>query len=136
MVFLAPSGLATTPVANQLALQVHFREKLCKCLNNQGILSSPSASVAYTTGTPVLNGTTLFIPVLATITMVNNCRCGCPSHPDIFTENFIISFQGYTALPTSVAINTLGRIEGQVANCNKCFYDIYDSINVVVTPAA
>lgn len=135
MVCLSPVGLATTPVANQLSIQAHYRERLCVC-RTDSIVNNPQVSISYTTGTPILNGTTLFIPILAVITVVNNCGCGCSITPRTFTENFIVSFQGYTALPTSVVVNPLGRVEGSSVNCSKCFYDIYDSLNIVVTPAA
>lgn len=135
MIYLSPVGLATAPVANQLSIQAHIRERVCVC-NSQSLINSPQVSINYTTGTPTLNGTTLFIPILAVITVVNNCGCGCNITPITFTENFIVSFQGYTSIPTSVTVNSLGKIEGSSVQCGKCYYDIYDSLTVVVTPAA
>lgn len=134
MVFLSPAGLATAPVANQLPLTAHYIEKFCAC-NGSSIINTPKASVTYTVGTPTLKGTTLFIPILAVITIVNHCGCGCSVRPGSFTENFEVTFQGYSALPSSVTVNSLGTLEGNTCRCGKCYFDIYDSINIVVTPA-
>lgn len=133
-VIISPVGLSAAPVANRLPLLVTFREKLCRKVcaiaTNQ-----PSATVNYTNETPVLNDTTVFIPIVARIT-ITTPGCCCAATTQVFTERFLVAFQDQTALPTSVTITSEGETQGIVnvvcgqSNC----YAINSSIAVVITP--
>lgn len=135
MVFVSPVGLATAPVANTVGLLATYKEKLCRCVcatsSNQ-----PRATVAYRNETPILNGTTVFVPVVATITIMSP-NCGCAATTQVVTERFMVAFQGQTALPTSVVITQVGQTQGLIkvvcgkSNC----YAVNDSLTVTITPA-
>ena len=134
MVRLSPVGLAAAPVANQVSLLATYKEKLCCpfCIDSS---VQPLATLDYTTGTPVLNGTTVFVPVTARITVVTGS--GCKAKTQLFTEQFYVAFQGQTGLPTSVTVNSVGRIQG--GSCVKCgcayAYSINDSLTITIVPA-
>lgn len=136
MVYLSPVGLAAAPVANRLAILATFKEKLCKTVcaisTNQ-----PSATVTYTNETPVLRGTTVFVPVVARITLVTP-GCGCDANIQTITERFIVAFQDQTALPTSVTITSEGQIQGFIkVVCGKSScYAINESLSITITPPA
>ena len=63
MVTLSPVGLAAAPVANQAAFLATFKERLCRCVCATST-NQPFATVTYRNETPVLNGTTVFVPTL------------------------------------------------------------------------
>ena len=109
MVTLSPVGLAAAPVANQLAVLATFKERLCRpfCIDSS---LQPQVTVNYTAGTPVLNGTTVFVPVTAVVTVVTP-GCGCRAATQLFTEHFVVAFQGQTAVPTSVTITSVADDE-------------------------
>ena len=135
MVTLSPVGLATAPVANQLSVLATFKEKLCRCVcatsSNQ-----PQATVTYRSETPTLNGTTVFIPIVATITIVTP-GCGCSATTQVINERFVVAFQGVTAIPASVTITPVGSTQGLIkivcgkSNC----YAINSSLTITI-PAA
>lgn len=133
MVRLSPVGLAAAPVANQLSVLVTYREKLCRhfCIDSS---IQPLATVVYTTGQAVLDGTTVFIPVTARITVVTGC--GCNAKTQLFTEQFYVAFVGQTALPSSVTLTSAGRLQnGSCVKCGKAFaYSINDSLTVTIVP--
>lgn len=133
MVRLSPVGLAAAPVANQLSVLVTYREKLCRpfCIDSS---IQPLATVVYTTGQAVLNDTTVFIPITARITVVTGC--GCNAKTQLFTEQFYVAFVGQTALPTSVTLTSVGRLQnGSCVKCGKAFaYSINDSLTVTIVP--
>lgn len=133
MLRLSPVGLAAAPVANQLSVLATYREKLCQpfCIDSS---IQPLATVQYTTGTPVLNGTTVFVPITARITVVTGC--GCSAKTQLFTEQFYVAFQGQTAVPTAVTITSVGRLQGgSLVQCGKAYaYSINDSLTVTITP--
>lgn len=132
MVRISPVGLAAAPVANQLSILATYREKLCQpfCITSS---IQPSATVVYSTGTPVLNGTTVFVPVTARVTIVTP-GCGCNAKTQLCTENFYVAFQGQTALPTSVTIASVGRIQGgSCVTCGKATaYSVNDSLTITI----
>lgn len=136
MIRLSPVGLAAAPVANQVSLLATFREKLCQpfCIDSS---VQPFATVEYATGTPILNGTTVFVPVTARLTLVTP-GCGCNAKTQLFTEQFYVAFQGQTALPTAVTITSVGRIQGgSLVKCGKAFaYSVNDSLTIAITPPA
>ena len=137
MVTLSPVGLAGTAlVANQLSVLVTMKEKLCRAFCVTSTVQ-PQVTVNYTTGTPVLNGTTVFVPVQATITIVS-VGCGGNAITKLFTENFVVAFQGQTAVPTSVTVASVGKIQGgSNIVCGKAHsYTINDSLTITITPPA
>lgn len=132
MVTLSPVGLAAAPVVNQAALLATFKEKLCRCVcatsSNQ-----PQATVSYSNETPILNGTTVFVPIVATITIVTP-RCGCSATTQVVTERFIVAFQGRTTVPTSVTVAQLGTTQSLtkiVCGKSNC-YVVNDSLTVTI----
>ena len=134
MVRLSPVGLATTAVANQLAVQATFKEKLCLpfCIDSS---VQPSASVEYSNGNAILNGATVFVPVTAKITIVTGQ--GCKTKTQLYTEQFYVAFNEQTALPTAVTITSVGRIQnGSAVKCGKAYaYSINDVLTITITPA-
>lgn len=134
-VALSPVGLAAAPVANQVSVLATFKENLCQpyCVDST---VQPQATVEYTLGAARLVDTTVFVPVTATITIVTP-GCNGAARTRIYTEVFDVAFQGRTALPVSVSLDTVGRTFGPA--CVKCgcayAYKINDSI-VVNAPAA
>ena len=132
MIRISPVGLAAAPVANQLSVLATFREKLCQpfCIDSS---VQPLATVEYSSGTPILNGTTVFIPVTARLTVVTQ-GCGCNAKTQLFTEQFYVAFQGQTALPTSVTVTSVGRLQG--GSCVRCGcayrYSINDSLTITI----
>lgn len=132
----SPVGLSAAPVANQLSEMVTYKMKLCKpiCVTNN---NQPIASVTYTTGTPTLNGTTVFIPVIASVTLLSPSDC-CQAINQMFTARFTVAFQGRTDLPTSVTIQSVGNSQGIacVKNGKAYGYAINDSITVTIGASA
>ena len=134
-VTVSPVGLAAAPVNNVAAIMATYKEKLCRpyCIDST---IQPQVSVVYTTGTARLNESTVFVPVRATITIVTqDNRCGCNAHTQLFTENFVVAFQGQTALPTSIALANVGRDAfGSNVTCGRaCSYTINDSITITLS---
>lgn len=129
MVVLSPVGLAAASVANSVSFLATFKEKLCRCVCSTST-NQPFATVSYRNETPVLNGTTVFVPVVATVTISTP---GC-TVPQTITERFMVAFQGRTSLPTSVTINQLGSTQGLIkivcgkSNC----YAINSSLSVTI----
>ncbi len=133
-VFLAPVGLSAAPVSNRLSFQAIFKEKLCKTVCAVST-NQPRAEVTYRTETPVLNGTTVFIPIVATVVLTIP-GCGCQAITQTITERFSVSFQDQTALPTAVTITSEGQTQGLIkVVCGKsnCF-GINESLAVTITP--
>lgn len=136
-VTISPVGLAAAPVANELSFMATYKEKLCRpfCIDST---IQPQVSVVYTTGTPRLIGTTVFIPVKSVITVVTQYNgCGCSAHTQLFTEDYVIAFQGQTTLPSSVVLANVGRdTYGSNVNCGCAHtYTINDSLTLTITPA-
>ena len=136
MVTLSPVGLAAAPATNQAAFLATFKEKLCRCVcatsSNQ-----PQATVTYRNETPTLDGTTVFVPIVATITIVTP-SCGCNASTQVINERFVVAFQGVTTVPASVTITQLGMTQGLIkivcgkSNC----YAINSSLTVTIPTAA
>lgn len=136
MVTLSPVGLAAAPVANQVSLLATYKEKLCRavCASSSNI---PLATVTYRYETPKLDGTTVFVPVVATITITTPNACKCQADTQVINERFIVAFQGVSALPTSVTITQLGTIRGLtkvVCGRSNCLA-INSSLTVAITTA-
>lgn len=133
-VYLSPVGLSTAQVANRVSLLAIYKERLCRrvCENST---NQPEAFVTYQHGSPVLNGTTVFVPITATVTIVTP-GCGCAATTQVITEQFEAAFQGQSALPTSISIATEGQVN-KLANVqcgsSNCLA-IYSSLTVTITP--
>lgn len=134
---ISPVGLSGAPVANQLSVLLSFREKLCKpvCVANN---TQPDATVKYEVGTPTLEGTTVFVPITASIQIVSPSGC-CQAITQVCTERFTVAFQGNTTLPTTTpVITSVGTSQGiscvsnGVARC----YTINDSVTISIGAAS
>lgn len=136
MVTLSPVGLATAPVANSVSFLATFKEKLCRsvCSNSSNL---PQAVVSLKNETPMINGNTVFVPIVATITLVTP-GCGCNANTQVINERFMVAFQGQTAIPTAVTVISEGIEQSLIkivcgrSNC----YAINQSIAVTITPPA
>lgn len=135
MVYISPVGLASAAATNSVSLLVTFKEKLCNyvCQNSD---NGPESFVTYTYETPILNGTTVFIPVVAKVTIITPTKC-CQSSTQVITERFMVAFQGYTSLPSAVTITSDGMTSGLYkVICGKSNnYFIDSSIAITITPA-
>ena len=129
---VSPAGLSTTALtANQLSATVSYREKLCKSVCScMAATSNLPITIQYTYGTPILSGTTVFVPITATIIIPWYNNCGV-NNPQRIIEQFDVSFQGQTALPASVNINSVGRVVRTQGNCAL----VNDSITVELVAA-
>lgn len=111
-----------------------YKERLCRriCANST---TQPEAFVTYQHGSPVLNGTTVFVPIIATVTIVTP-GCGCAATTQVITERFMAAFQEQTALPTAIVIATEGQTQ-ELANVScgssNCLA-VYSSLTVTITP--
>lgn len=135
-VYLSPVGLSAAQVPNRVSLLATYKERLCRrvCENSA---NQPEAFVTYQHGSPVLNGTTVFVPITATVTIVTP-GCGCAATTQVITEQFEAAFQEQSGLPTAITIATEGQIN-KLANVqcgsSNCLA-IYSSLIVTITPAA
>ena len=133
-VYLSPVGLANAQVPNRLSLLATFKERLCRSVCATST-NQPEATVTYTYDTPVLNGTTVFVPIIATITIVTP-GCGCTATTQVITERFMTAFQEQSALPTAVVIATEGLVKDLInISCGRsnCLA-INSSLTVTITP--
>ena len=133
-VYLAPVGLTTAQVPNRVSLLAIFKERLCRrvCANST---NQPESFVTYQHGTPILNGTTVFVPIIATVTIVTP-GCGCAATTQVLTERFMAAFQEQSTLPTSIVIATEGQTN-ELANvsCGRSHcLAVYSSLTVTITP--
>lgn len=135
MVTLSPVGLATAPVANSVSFLATFKERLCRCVCVTST-NQPQATVTYRNETPVLNGTTVFVPIVATITIVTPNACRCEAETQVINERFVVAFQGRTTLPSSVTITPSGLTQGLIkVICGKSNCFAINSSLVVSIPA-
>lgn len=137
-VYLSPVGASVAPAANQLRVLAVFKEKTCKpyCVDST---VQPQTTLTYKVGTTRLVGTTLFIPVTATISVITPGNC-CNASTQIFTETFVLAFQNYSGLPTGgPTVTSLGRdVQPSCVRCG-CAHGVTvnDSLLVTLTaPAA
>lgn len=136
-VFISPGGLAAAPVANTLSVLATYKEKLCRCVCSTST-DQPNATVTYTYETPILQGTTVFIPIVATITIVTPNACKCTAETQVITERFTVAFFGQTALPTAVTITQEGLTQGLykiVCGKSNCFA-VQNALTITITPGA
>ena len=82
---------------------------MCRCVCATST-NQPFATVTYRNETPVLNGTTVFVPIVATITITTPNACKCQAEAQVINERFVVAFQGRTTLPTSVTIEANGKM--------------------------
>lgn len=133
-VYLAPVGLSAAPTANKLSVQAIFKEKLCKTVCTVST-NQPRADVTYRVDSPSLNNTTVFIPIIATV-VITSPGCGCQATTQTITERFTVSFQGQTALPTSVTVESEGQTQGLIKIvCGKSNdFGINESLGITIVP--
>lgn len=136
-VTISPVGLAAAPVANELSILATYRERLC---NSYCVDSSlqPQTTVTYTHGAARLVDSTVFIPIQAVISVVTQNPCSCTARTHLFTENFVVAFQGQTAVPTAINIAQEGRdIKPACVRCG-CAHGVAvnDSLRITITPPA
>ena len=135
-VYLSPVGLSAAQVPNRVSLLATYKERLCRRIRENST-NQPEAFDTYQTGTPVFNGTTVFVPITATVTIVTP-GCGCAATTQVIVEQFEATFQEQTGLPTNVVLATEGQTQ-KLANVqcgsSNCLA-IYSSITVTITPAA
>lgn len=109
MIDIKPSGSATSAqTANQLGLTVSFLERYRKprrCSKSKPI----QTTVTYSVGDLSLNGTTLFVPVIATVTAVYLLQSGGTASKT-FVETFTISFQNQDALTSGATVTKYGTV--------------------------
>lgn len=137
-VYLSPVGLAAAPVANQVTQLATFKEDLCQCVCSTST-NQPNATVTYETDTPILRGTTVFVPVIATVSILLPDNCGCNNRPPhVITERWFVAFEGQTALPTAVTFTPGGVVQNLIkVVCGKSnWYAINQTITVTITPPA
>lgn len=135
--FLSTVGSATAPAANELRALAVFKESACQCFR-VGPTAQPQATVTYTTGTPRIVGTTLYVPVTATMNATVSTGC-CNAKPLLFSETFLAAFQGVTTLPAAITVTSLGQEVltpiGTGCGWTKCI-TVNDSLLITITPAA
>ena len=135
--FLSTVGSVTAPAANELRALAVFKESACQCFR-VGPTAKPQATVTYTTGTPRIVGTTLYVPVTATINATVSTGC-CNAKPLLFSETFLAAFQGVTTLPNAITVTSLGQEVltpiGTGCGWTKCI-TVNDSLLITITPAA
>lgn len=137
-IYQNPVGLSGAPVANQLSEMITFKARFCKpfCIANS---NQPNATVRYEVGQPVLDKTTVFVPVTAYVQIVVPKKCGCGSDVIPYTGRFQVAFQGRTTLPTTTpTIESVGTQKSLacVSNGEANGYVINDSIVVSIGAAA
>lgn len=127
------NALTAAIMANQATFLATFKEKLCRCVCVTST-NQPFAAVTYRNEAPVLNGTTVFIPIVATITITTPNACKCQAETQVINERFMVAFQGRTTLPASVTIGQIGITQGLIkvvcgkSNC----YAINSSLTVTI----
>lgn len=136
-IFLSPVGSTTAPAANEIRALAVFKEKACNAFRVRQDVP-PTATVTYRVGTPRLVGTTLFVPITATVSAVVNKGCCCAETIQC-PETFLVAFQGVTTLPTTpVTVTSLGLetlTPGVSCGWTKCL-TVNDSILITLPAAA
>lgn len=138
-VYVQPAGLGAAAVANTLDVLVTIKQKLCHSYSVNST-NQATANVTFTAGTPIFNGTTVFVPITAqgTITTPSN-KCGCNPNVETFTERFDVAFAGQTGVPTAVTITDNGfhREPTEVNTCGYAHaYVLNEALSITITPAA
>lgn len=130
MITISPVGIPTTAlVANQLNVLATIKETLCnKCCVKSAI--QPQYNITYNYSTPYLNGSTVFVPITAIVSIVTPDCCGC-TKTKLYNEDFVVAFVGQTALPTAVTITPVGE-SGNGSNICCCMAGSY-TINQALT---
>jgi hypothetical protein len=133
MTTILPIGTSGTALAaNELSLLATYEERLCKPFCVDSTLQ-PQYSISYTYSSPILDGSTVFVPITAIITIVLP-NTNCTATTRIYSEPFDVAFQGQTAIPTLVTIESKGRTaNGERVSCGKAKnYSISDSLSISI----
>lgn len=138
-VYISPAGLGAAAVANTLDILVTIKQQLCHPYSANGTTQGVG-TVTYTAGTPIFNGTTVFIPITAQGTITTpSCKCGCNPNQEVFTERFTVAFVGQTGVPTAVTL-TVDGTDNFAAEINGCgiahAFVLNNTLTVTITPAA
>lgn len=133
-IYLSTVGAGTAPVANELRVLAVFKEKVCKayCVNSTAM---PQTTLVYNVGTARLVDTTIFIPITATITVVTPNGC-CNANTQVFTETFVVAFQGFSGLPSvGPVVTSLGRdVQPSCVQCGRAQgVTVNDSLLITLT---
>lgn len=137
-VYLSPVGLSAAQVPNRVSLLATYKERLCRriCENST---NQPEAFVTYKTGTPIFNGTTVFVPVIATVTVVTP-GCGCQATTQVIVAEHVSKMMvnangqqhSWTASQVKKSMESLGlSIPGKVTTgdvtyaANMAYADFY-----------
>ena len=132
MITINPVGLSSTLAASgekitsdKLRIEVELTEKFCG--TGRGSSISPQTALFYTPGTPTIVGSTLFIPITATMTIITprNNR----AITQVFSEEFTVAFQNRDTVPGKVIIESEGHLEGVKG---KCKYSYNDSLLIIL----
>ena len=134
-VYLSPVGLSTAQVPNRVSLLATYKERLCRriCENST---NQPEAFVTYKTGTPIFNGTTVFVPVIATVTIVKHHTCDHDKEhedeEDVVVESRIATPHGEHKvkfdLPYEQTANALMSAKGYSEYVKKHGYHFTDAL--------
>ena len=128
----ATEAESSTSAASQMPLLVTFKEKLSTpvCSNSKML---PQVSVSYSAGAPRLVEKTTFVPVSALVSVTSR-GCKCKACTQLFTENFVVAFQGFLRKPESISISSAGKMaecshvkNGKAFGCMIC-----DSLTVEI----
>lgn len=137
---IQPVGLSVAPTPNELHILAVIKERFCNsfCINADLL---PQAFTSYKVGTARLTGTTVFIPIDVTVTIViPNCGCN-NAQPKLYHEKFVVAFANQTGLPTAINLTQNGT-DVQPAFFNQCNCNranglaINDELLITITPAA
>lgn len=134
---ISPVGLSGAATANELAFMAVINERFCNYTYCTDSTNQPQVVAQFTAGTARLEGTTLFVPIKATV-QVELPSCCNNAITKLYNENFVVAFQGVSALPTAITIATLGQdVQPAYVNCGHAHgITIYNSLTVTITPAA
>lgn len=133
MVIVRPAGVnSSATTENQVNLTVSYIEQYKKprnCKSNVPI----QTSVTYSTGNLFLAGTSLFVPIIATITSVYLTKNGGTTMRT-FAETFDIAFQGQDSLTANINIDSLGRAsKTNISPCGVVTLFVDDSLIISLT---
>lgn len=131
MITITPAGSDNTS-STVLDLTTSFKEKFPKPYRTS-TTNQPHAAVDYIVGTPVLNSTTVFVPITAVLTIID-LGC-CKKESLVYTEDFTVSFLDQTSLPASIKVESNGS-DNSFSDIRCGYASSYrfdDSITITIT---
>lgn len=132
-VYINPIGVATAAAVNTIPFMAIFKERLCNGICNNSDIAT-QVNVSYEVGTATLKGTTVFVPITATISVIYS-NCNSNAITKSYSERFVLAFQGQTALPTSVTLTRNGQYNQFLdVRCGKAYrINVNDSVLAILT---